>query len=148
MTLGCSYNARKTALRVVCACAAWPNGVGVQRGAERDHAARSAVPCAASGCQKRSDSAAPLERLVGRDAGGARRRWCATEDTALGCVWPYGHARRRSWAAIHPADRDHGRRAPNGLAFSCRRGAPPITFKMPTISRAEGGQLQRRVSLP
>jgi len=34
---------------------------------------------------------------------------------------------------------------PNGLAFSCRRGAQPTTFKKPTISRAEGGQLQRRV---
>src|SRR5215207_8902130 len=30
----------------------------------------------------------------------------------------------------------------NGLAFSCRRGALPTTFKKRTISRAEGGQLQ------
>jgi hypothetical protein len=33
----------------------------------------------------------------------------------------------------------------NGLAFSCGRGAAREYLKIATISRAEGGQLQRRV---
>jgi hypothetical protein len=33
----------------------------------------------------------------------------------------------------------------NVLRFSCRRGAPPKSVKMHTISRAEGGQLQAPV---
>jgi len=73
MTLGCSYNARKTALCVVCACAAWPNGLRFTRAAPLDRDDRREE----TAFQNRHDLGAAQRRRVEARVG-LRPLWCSS----------------------------------------------------------------------